>query len=65
GAKAFAQHGFHKIAHKAVNKKLSGLGLGFFRAVQQGRQFYNQTRPHSSLNNLSPEQFIQSLQKVA
>lgn len=32
--------------------------------IECWRQEYNQQRPHSSLNNLTPEEFIRSLQKV-
>ncbi|BEH99642.1 hypothetical protein KB20921_23900 [Edwardsiella ictaluri] len=31
--------------------------------IEQWRQEYNRSRPHSSLNNQTPEEFIQSLQK--
>ncbi len=31
--------------------------------IECWRQEYNQQRPHSSLNNLTPEEFIRSLQK--
>ncbi|WP_419057226.1 integrase core domain-containing protein, partial [Kluyvera georgiana] len=31
--------------------------------IECWRQEYNQRRPHSSLNNLTPEEFIRSLQK--
>ncbi len=31
--------------------------------VEHWRQEYNQQRPHSSLNNLTPEEFIRSLKK--
>lgn len=31
--------------------------------IECWRQEYNQQRPHPSLNNLAPEEFIRSLQK--
>lgn len=33
--------------------------------IEHWRQDYNQQRPHSSLNNQTPEEFIRSLQKVS
>ncbi|MEM9102646.1 MAG: integrase core domain-containing protein, partial [Pseudomonadota bacterium] len=57
---------FHsKLRDECLNMHVFRTGQEAIAEIEQWRQFYNQTRPHSSLNNLSPEQFIQSLNKVA